>query len=292
MGYMRGVVGSGLPQTKPAAEHVAGLAAAAAPGGRVECALSDYQGLDHLQDKAPWIVYARQQIYAGVKLQILGRAPSGFTIEKVKGHADLNAATHTARERYLAIGNDHADRNARAAADQQPQPSAQELQEHQRQARFLHQYFSYVPRALARWPAVGPALGKKPLPRREGGGTARTSRGGQASFLADVFSEHPNVHQRGASGSTQAAAAPDSNPTTLQPQQQRHVQEIQPMESIEADFPNPHADGASYTAAAGPHGPPDAQPGAEAERLPAHPEAAQAMGPLLPGATSDQVEAV
>ena len=207
MGYMRGVVGSGLPQTSPAAEHVAGLAAAAAPGGLVACALSDYQGLAHLQDKAPWIVYARQQIYAGVKLQILGRAPRGFRIEKVKGHTELNA-TLTARERYLAIGNDHADRNARAAADQQPQPSAQELQEHERQARFLHQYFAYVPRALARWPAVGPALGKKPLPRRESGSTARTSRGSQASFLADVFSEHPTVLQRRASGATQDAAGP------------------------------------------------------------------------------------
>ncbi len=199
LGYMRGVVGSGLPQTSPASEHVAALAAAAAPGGRVSCALSDYKGLERLEDKAPWIVYARQQIYAGVKLQIRGRASKDFKIVKVKGHADLEAA-QTERERYLAVGNDFADRNAKAAAAQLTQPTAQEIQEHQHQVAFLRQYLAYVPRALARWPAVGPSLGKKPLPRRDRGLRGQASRGGQASFLTDVL------------GDIQQTAAPSSQP--------------------------------------------------------------------------------
>ena len=187
-GYIRGVVGSGLPQTSPASEHVACLAAAAAPGGQVSCALSDYKGLEHLEAKAPWTVYNRQQIYAGVKLQIRGKAPNDFKVEKVKGHARVEEAS-TEREKYLAVGNDYADRTAKAAADQQPQPTAHQLQEYQFQIAFLRQYLAYIPRALARWPAVGPALGKKPLPRRERGHRGQASRGGQASFLADVLGD-------------------------------------------------------------------------------------------------------
>ncbi len=47
----------------------------------------------------------------------------------------------------------------------------------------------YVPKALALWPAGGPSLGKKSLPRREGVQGGQASRGGQASFLADVLGE-------------------------------------------------------------------------------------------------------
>jgi hypothetical protein len=46
-GWMRGVVGASLPQTSPAAEHVAALAGACAPGGGINCEYSDYQGLEH-----------------------------------------------------------------------------------------------------------------------------------------------------------------------------------------------------------------------------------------------------
>jgi hypothetical protein len=78
-------------------------------------------------------------------MQILGRAPAGFRIVKVKGHADPDAAA-TPHDRYLAIGNDHADRMARAAAENQPQPSQAELQDHEAQKAFLRQYLPYVSR--------------------------------------------------------------------------------------------------------------------------------------------------
>ncbi len=193
LGYMRGVVGSALPQTSPASEHVAGLAAANAPGGQVECALSDYKGLDQLQDRAPWDVYARQQIYAGVKLQILGRAPQGFRIIKVPAHVEVTSGM-SQRARYLALGNDHADRNAKVAAEQQVRPTDAQLQDHAQQQKFLKMYYQYIPRALALWPAVGPSVGKKPLPRREAeGGRDRRQGAQRAGFLQDIFSEFPAV---------------------------------------------------------------------------------------------------
>ena len=144
-------------------------------------------------------------------MQILGRAPAGFRIVKVKGHADPDSAA-TSHERYLAMGNDHADRVARAAAADQPQPSPLELQEYDAQISFLRQYLPYVSQALALWPAVGPSLGKRPLPRTRESAARRGSRGGQASFLHDVLSAIGPQRAPTVSASASAAAPASSAP--------------------------------------------------------------------------------
>ena len=69
---------------------------------------------------------------------------------------------------FAKRGNDHADKVAKSAAAAQAPPSAGEFQEHYFQVEFLRQYMRFVPKALALWLAVGPTLGKKSLPRREG----------------------------------------------------------------------------------------------------------------------------
>ena len=81
--WMRGTVGDQLPQTSPASEHVAGLAAATAKGEGVTVANSDYKGLEALEERPAFAVYERTQIYSGVKAQIVGRRPQGFRIRKV-----------------------------------------------------------------------------------------------------------------------------------------------------------------------------------------------------------------
>ena len=144
---------------------------------------SDYQGLEHLEERSNHQVYHRLQIYAGVRSLIIGSMPQGFRIHEVRGHADADAATSD-RERLEAIGNDHADRVAKSAAAEQRAPSTGELQEWGRQAAFLKGYLQYVPKALALWPAVGPPVGKSALPRREQGGQRVK---GQVTFAADVF---------------------------------------------------------------------------------------------------------
>jgi hypothetical protein len=208
-GWMRGTVGASLPQTSPAAEHVASLAGACAPGGGVTTEHSDYKGLEHIEERPLHEVYSKQQVYAGIRMQILGRAATGFRIFKVQGHADPDDAA-TARERYLIQGNIHADRIARSAAAALPQPSQTELQEYELHSRFLRQYLPYVAKALALWPAVGPSLGKRALPRQHGSNPGRSSRGGQASFLVDVLGDIGPPRTQELDGGTQhsVGAAP------------------------------------------------------------------------------------
>ena len=45
----------------------------------------------------------------------------------------------------------------------------------------------FLPRALAKWPAIGPTAGKKSLPKREPAQLGQAPAKGQASFAADVL---------------------------------------------------------------------------------------------------------
>ncbi len=86
-------------------------------------------------------------------------------MSKVPGHVDLNSPM-TDEERYNAVGNDFADRVAKAAAAALPRPSDAEQQEWQNQQSFLERYCQLVPLALMQWPAAGPSQGHKSLPKR------------------------------------------------------------------------------------------------------------------------------
>ncbi len=186
LAWARGVVGRQLPQTSPASEHVATLAAATAPGGHVTRVNSDYKGLEHVEELQPHQLYARSQIYSGARQQLIGKMPAGFRVFKVQGHANVEAA-RTARERYEALGNDHADRVAKSAAARLPQPSPTELQAWYFQAEFLALYLQYVPRALALWPSIRPSAGRRSLPKRNDATSGQAPSRGQASFAADVL---------------------------------------------------------------------------------------------------------
>ncbi len=241
LAWMRGTVGNALPQTSPASEHVATLAAVTAPGAGVTQANSDYKGLEHVEQMPAYAVYDRSQIYAGVKLEICGRMPSGFRVVKVKvkGHANPEEAS-TARGRYEAVGNDFADRVAKAAANAQPQPSQRELQQWAADKDLLKRYLSYVPRALSKWPSISPTVGKKSRPRLQAGHSDQGPHRGPSSFAADVLGEYGKMHARrgepSSAPSDDAAyacstehlgAAPDAPPEGSSSHMQNHAQQEQ-----------------------------------------------------------------
>ncbi len=79
LGWARGVVGQQLPPTSPASEHVAALAASTLVGATpAATAFSDYIGLEALEAQPLNTITYRKSIYAGVRLQMRARAPSGL----------------------------------------------------------------------------------------------------------------------------------------------------------------------------------------------------------------------
>ncbi len=131
---MRGPVGGQLPQSSGAAEHVAVLALATRAEQAVD-ALADYNGLENLQDAPEDVVSYRKSIYSGLKLQTRARAPKGFRVLKVQGHASPDDYEDP-EDKFRAIGNDIADRIAKGAALSTPPPTREQMREYQLQADF------------------------------------------------------------------------------------------------------------------------------------------------------------
>jgi hypothetical protein len=131
LAWASGPVGKDLPNTIAAAENVAVLAAATVSSS-VKEARSDCQGVSGLQDKPLHVVSHRASMYAGVRRQILGKSSDNFKVSKVQAHVDINSSL-TGEAKYNAIGNDFADRVAKAEAASLPRPSESELQEWLRQ---------------------------------------------------------------------------------------------------------------------------------------------------------------
>ncbi len=180
LAWAAGVVGRELPATSPAAENTAGLAAATI-SSTISEARSDYAGLEGLHLRSIRSLCNRKSPYAGVHRQIRGRAPSGFQINKVAGHASLEDC-RSDDDRLNAIGNDFADRTAKALARARPQPSQSEVEEWQRQQKFLKKYLEFIPSVLSRWPSNSPSQGHKSLPKR-----AEADEAGRMSYLADLM---------------------------------------------------------------------------------------------------------
>ena len=109
----------------------------------------------------------RKAMYSGVHVHVRGKAPRGFEVLNVKGHVDPDQRTDP-EERNRALGNQAVDEVAKSAVADQARPSDAELKEWGFQVGFLKRYLRLVPRALERWPAVGPTLGNQSLPKREG----------------------------------------------------------------------------------------------------------------------------
>jgi hypothetical protein len=150
----------------------------------VEAALSDFRGVVGLEQLPRQTLGHRKSMYAGVRIQIKGRAGPNFSVRKVAAHVDPDGCTDP-DERYRAIGNQRADEHAKAAALAQPGPSTAELEEWRAEVAFLRRFLLFVPRALALWPQVGPTSGKKSLPKRDG----FVARSSGSSFASDLL--HP-----------------------------------------------------------------------------------------------------
>jgi hypothetical protein len=183
LAWARGVLGQLLPQSSPASEHVAPLAAVLLSQS-VHTALSDYSGVVGLESAPVQTLCHRKSMYAGLRLEIRGRSGPNFAVRKVPAHVDPDSCSDP-EERFLALGNQLADEHAKAAALSQPGPSSAELEEWREDTNFLRRFLLYVPRALALWPHVAPYSGKKSLPKREG----FVARRGGSSFASDLL--HP-----------------------------------------------------------------------------------------------------
>ena len=114
LAWAAGAVGRDMPNTSPASENVAALAAATL-SPTITQARSDYKGLEGLQDRDLHAISNRRSPYAGVHKLIRGKAPSGFSVTKVPGHIRPEDCV-TDADRLNAIGNDMADRTAKAMA--------------------------------------------------------------------------------------------------------------------------------------------------------------------------------
>ena len=157
-----GRVGRQLPQTSAASEYIAGLVASSFP--RVTVAYSDYKNL-HAVESAPLeSVIHPKGMYSGIRRRIRGGMAPKFCIRHCKGHVDPSSCQGDPEATFQAIGNQHADRVAGAAAAATQQPSQPELQAWSEAAAFLGRWLKYVPRALVLWPSAKPSKGHKSLP--------------------------------------------------------------------------------------------------------------------------------
>ena len=166
LGWAAGRVGQQLPQTSPAGEHVAFLATTSLSAAVTEVC-TDYQGLTGVQEVTTATLCHRKAVYSGVRRTIRGKAPPRMKVRKVKAHVSVSECS-TAGELRDKLGNDAADRMAKYGAMQGTGPSQHELEEWDRERRFVHKFLLYCPIALSQWPAVNPTAGHKSLPKREG----------------------------------------------------------------------------------------------------------------------------
>ena len=181
LAYVRGRAGHRMPQTSPAAEHLPVLRASTITD-KVTVIHSDYKGLEHLE-RTPWEVALHPKaLYSGIRRSIMALKPPTLEIHHCPGHVSLEECT-SQRERFLAMGNDHADKVAQSAALATQSPSPMELQTWDFERAFLSRWLQYVPRALAMWPSVAPSSGHASLPRRPD----FQAPGVGVSFLSDVL---------------------------------------------------------------------------------------------------------
>ena len=83
------------------------------------------------------------------------RCPQVFQASKVKGYVDLDTC-ETDEDKFAAIGNDFADRVAKAAALRLPRPSTAEQEDWNQQQVFLKKYLQFIPSALFFWASGQP----------------------------------------------------------------------------------------------------------------------------------------
>ncbi len=201
-----GRVGRQLPQTSAAAEYVAGLSAAAQAG--VTTANSDYNNLSGVEALPDDVALHPEGMYSGVRRRIRGICSRAYRVQHCRGHVDV-ATCSNAEDAFKAIGNQHADRIAGAAAATTARPSQGELDTWDSESERFGRWLRFVPRALALWPTAQPTAGHKSLPKREG---PRATGG--CSFPSDVLG--PWASLEGARTSQGDEQAPLSAPFAWQ----------------------------------------------------------------------------
>lgn len=160
-----GRMGRQLPQTSTASEHVAGLAAAAQEGATTVS--SDYKNLAVVEALRDAVALHPKGMYSGVRRRIRGICSRAYEVKHCKGHVDV-ATCSDAEEAYKALGNQHADRIAGAAAAATAMPGKREIVQWEADSDRLERWLRYVPRALALWPTAQPTSGHKSRPKRQG----------------------------------------------------------------------------------------------------------------------------
>ncbi len=206
LAWAAGVVGRGMPKSSPASENVAGLAAATL-SPTIKEARTDYAGLEGLHNWSLHALSNRKSPYAGVHRQIRGRAPAGFTVVKVRGHAQLDDC-RSHNEWLDAVGNDFADKTAKAMAHSRPQPSPAEIVEWNCQQSFLRKYSLYIPFVLSQWPANSPSQGHKSIPKR-----ADADLSARLSFLSDLLGPWRAREQEGKNQSSSKPGCAEAVPS-------------------------------------------------------------------------------
>jgi hypothetical protein len=165
-----GQIGDGLPQTSPASEYVAGLAASDLRAREVR---TDFAGLAALGSSPHEALASRKNIYSGLRVQIKGRSPHlGYA--KVKGHVDPSSCTVGSQAWRDAVGNQYADQYARKGANLHPQPPQEVLDTVRREREVLHRFLVYVARAFLVG-AGGPRNGLQEAPPPQASAATRFS---------------------------------------------------------------------------------------------------------------------
>ena len=118
LAYIRGRAGKQVPQTSPATEHL-GVLKASTISDEVEKVNSDYKGLDRIETMPPECILHHRSLYAGLKRRIMALKPPRMQVEHCKAHVNPDLCTNR-RDKFLALGNQHADRVAQQAAAQPP----------------------------------------------------------------------------------------------------------------------------------------------------------------------------
>jgi hypothetical protein len=150
-----GRVGARLPQTNPAAEYVAGLAAAILGAAEVR---TDFSGLARLGNKSATEAAHRLAFHGGLKLLILGRSSPSCRFLKVAAHVDPDGLEEGSEEWIRAVGNQEADRAAKRGASLQPPWADSEQEYYDMQVQIVDKYFRYAAAALAHWPSISPPV--------------------------------------------------------------------------------------------------------------------------------------
>ncbi len=152
-----GQVGRSLPQTSPASEYVAGMAAANMQASEVR---ADFKGLAALSTSSMETASHRKNVYSGLRVQIKGKAPQMSSI-KVNAHVDPSSCTVGSPAWRDAVGNQLADQYAKKGANLHFQPSSEELATISKDRDVLVRFLRYVSHALALWEPVGPTSGTR-----------------------------------------------------------------------------------------------------------------------------------